>query len=76
MYKIPLRHESASIIQMIQIPHEQKDGVVDISMEIFSDIRKIKDRTFVMNINTDINNDKDIYTDVNGLYIRKRSMDR
>lgn len=62
------------LYQFIEIPRKQSSKSIEIRVELISSPIHLDGMTFVMNLETDIENNNAIFTDINGLYLSRREM--
>lgn len=67
----PTKYE---LYQFIEVPRKQSSKSIEIRVELVSSSVHLDGLTFVMNLDTEIDNDNTIFTDVNGLYMTRRMM--
>lgn len=62
------------LYQLIEVPRQQSSKSVEIRVELISSPIYLEGFTFVMNLETNIENHDSLFTDVNGLYLNRREM--
>lgn len=67
----PAKYE---LYQFIEVQKKQSSQSIEIRVELISSPINLSGLTFVMNLETEIENHNALFTDVNGLYMSRREM--